>query len=114
MDFELDIRVKEKPVSGVDDLLLLLNYHGARDTFIIPTKRHRVQFALILLFLFVTGCRPAELVDAKKKKRTPCLDDDDTCVDDVSDEGFDEAEVGTDADFGFSNDCDCAVAGLGS
>jgi hypothetical protein len=26
-DFELDITVREKPVLGVDDLLLLLNYH---------------------------------------------------------------------------------------
>jgi integrase len=68
-DFELDITVKEKPVLGVDHLLLLLNYHWARDTSTFPTERHRVQFALILLLLFATGCRPAELVDAKKKKR---------------------------------------------
>jgi len=27
-DFELDITVREKPVLGVDDLLLLLNYHS--------------------------------------------------------------------------------------
>jgi hypothetical protein len=59
--------VKSKPVLGVDDLLLLLNYHWARDTSTFPTEHHRVAFALILLFLFSIGCRPAELVDAKKK-----------------------------------------------
>jgi len=42
-----------------------------------------VQFALILLLLFATGCRSAELVDAKKKKkkkkrRWPGLEDDET------------------------------------
>ena len=114
-DFELDITVKEKPVLGVDDLLLLLNYHWARNTSTFPTERHRVQFALILLLLFATGCRPAELVDAKKKKRRrPGLDDDETGADDVNDKGFDDAEVGADADFGFGDDHDSAVAGLGS
>ena len=77
-----------------------------------------MQFALILLLLFATGCRPAELVDAKKKKkrRTPGLDDDETCADDTDDEGFDDAEVGADADFGFDSDDDhdSAVADLGS
>jgi hypothetical protein len=112
-DFELDITVKEKPVLGVDDLLLLLNYHWARDTSTFPTERHRVQFALILLILFATGCRPAELVDAKKKKRTLGLDDDGTCADDVNDEGLEDAEVGADGDFGF-DDHDSAVTDLGS
>ncbi|KAL5325417.1 hypothetical protein ACEPPN_006542 [Leptodophora sp. 'Broadleaf-Isolate-01'] len=35
-DFGLDITVKEKPVLGVDDLLLLLNHHWARDTSSSP------------------------------------------------------------------------------
>jgi hypothetical protein len=70
--------VKSKPVLGVDDLLLLLNCHWARDKSVYPTERHRVQFALILLLLFGTGCRPAELVDAKRKRRdNPNSDDDD-------------------------------------
>ena len=74
-----------------------------------------MQFALILLLLFATGCRPAELVDAKKKKRRrPDLDDDPTGADDVNDEGFDETEDGADADFGFDDDHDSAVADLGS
>jgi hypothetical protein len=114
-DFDLDITVKEKPVLGVDDLLLLLNYHWARDTSTFPTERHRVQFALILLLLFATGCRPAELVDAKKKKRRrPDVDDDPTGADDVNDEDFDETEDGADADFGFDDDHDSAIANLGS
>jgi hypothetical protein len=43
-----------------------------------------VQFALILLFLFSTGCRPIELVDAKKKRREdPGSKDDDLNDDDL-------------------------------
>ena len=73
-----------------------------------------MQFALILLLLFATGCRPAELVDAKKKKRRrPGLDDHEAYADDVNDGGFEDAEVGADADFGF-DDHDSAVADLGS
>ena len=114
-DFKLDITVKEKPVLGVDDLLLLLNHHWARDTSTFPTERHRVQFALILVLLFATGCRPAELVDAKKKKRRrwPGLEDDETSDGNVNDTGFEDAEAGADADFGF-DDHDSAVADLGS
>jgi hypothetical protein len=65
-------------VLGVDDLLLLLSHHWARDTSTFPTERHRVQFALILLILAYTGCRPAELVEARKKRSPDSdLDDDD-------------------------------------
>ncbi|KFY20821.1 hypothetical protein V491_03397 [Pseudogymnoascus sp. VKM F-3775] len=73
----LDRTVKPKPVLGVDDLLLLLNCHWARDKSVYRIERQRVQFALILLLLFGTGCRPAELVDAKRKRRdNPGSDDD--------------------------------------
>jgi len=62
----------------VDDLLLLLNCHWARDKSVYRTERQRVRFALILLLLFGTGCQPAELVDAKSKRRdNPGSDDDD-------------------------------------
>ncbi|OAF63116.1 hypothetical protein VC83_00671 [Pseudogymnoascus destructans] len=72
-----DRTVKSKPVLGVDDLLLLLNCHWACDKSVYPTERYRVQFALILLLLFSTGCQPAELVDAKRKQRdNPSSDDD--------------------------------------
>jgi hypothetical protein len=56
-----------------------------------------VQFALILLLLFGTGCRPAELVNAKKKRKDDVgfEDDDFEVVDDnnilsvdKSDDGF--------------------------
>lgn len=113
-DFELDITVKEKPVLDVDDLLLL-NYYWARDTSIFPMERHRVQFVLVLLLLFATGCWPAELIDAKKnKRRRPGLDDHETGADDVIDESFDDTEVGADSDFGFDNNHDSTVADLSS
>ncbi|KAH6696594.1 hypothetical protein BKA61DRAFT_251279 [Leptodontidium sp. MPI-SDFR-AT-0119] len=69
--------IKSKPVLGVDDLLLLLNHHWARDTSTSPTERHRVQFALILVLIFDTGCRPAELVDARKKRKDDIDSEDD-------------------------------------
>ena len=56
-----------------------------------------MQFALILLLLFGTGCRPAELVDAKKKRRDDIgfedddfevVDDDDILAIDKSDDDF--------------------------
>lgn len=117
-DYDLDITVKEKPVLGIDDLLLLLNHHWARDTSTFPTERYRVQFALILLLLFATGCRPAELVDAKKKKkkrRWPGLEDEETGDRDVDNNSFEDedAKVGANADFGFDNH-DSAIADLGS
>jgi hypothetical protein len=82
-----------------------------------------VQFLLILLLLFATGCRPTELVDAKKKKkkkkkkkmRTPGLDDDETCANEMDDKGFDDVKASADADFGFDSDNyhDNAVANFG-
>ncbi len=68
-----------------------------------------MQFALILLLLCAAGCRPAELVDAKKKKsrRTLSLDNDKTCADDVDDESFDDPEIDTDADLRFDGDQRC-------
>jgi hypothetical protein len=88
--FGLDNTVKSKPVLGVDDLLLLLNHHWARDTSTFSTERHRVQFALILLLLFGTGCRPAELVDGKKKRKENLSSDDDDLEGDVAMSGVEE------------------------
>jgi hypothetical protein len=70
-------------VLGVDDLLLLLTHHWARDTSTFSTERHQVQFALILFILAYRGCQPAELVDAGKKGDlgSDLDDDDDTKVD---------------------------------
>ncbi|KAH9203062.1 hypothetical protein DL95DRAFT_419349, partial [Leptodontidium sp. 2 PMI_412] len=55
------------------------------------------------------------LVDAekKKKRRWPGLEDDETGDGDVDDNGFEDAEVGADADFGL-DDHDSTVADLGS
>ncbi len=62
----------------MDHLLLLLNCHCARDKSVYCTERQRVQYALILLLPFGTGCWPAELVDAKRKRRdNPGSDDND-------------------------------------
>lgn len=74
----------------MDDLLLLLNHHWARDTSTFSTERHRVQFALILLLLFGTGCRPAELVDGKKKRKENLSSDDDDLEGDVAMSGVEE------------------------
>lgn len=85
------------PFLGVDDPLLLLNYHWARDTSTFPTEQHRVGFALILLLLFSTECWPAELVDGRKEKRDDAdfeedelevVNNDDILAADKSDTGF--------------------------
>jgi hypothetical protein len=74
-----------------------------------------VQFTLILLLLFATGCRPTELVDVKKKKRRrPGLNNSKTGANNVNDKGFNNAEVGTNTDFSFNNNHDSAIADLGS
>jgi len=66
-------------VLGADDLILLLTHHWARDTSIFPTEDQRLTLAAIMLLLIYTGCRPAELVDAAKRKATsrdPAYEDD--------------------------------------
>jgi hypothetical protein len=81
--------------------LLLLNHHWARDTSTFSTERHRVQFALILLLLFGTGCRPAELVDAKKKRKDTSFDDDDLDDNDLEAVDNDDPLVIDKSDDGF-------------
>ncbi|TVY90451.1 hypothetical protein LAWI1_G007273 [Lachnellula willkommii] len=100
--FKLDNTVKSKPVLGVDDLLLLLNHHWARDTSTFSTERHRVQFALLLLLLFGTGCRPAELVDAKKKRKDTSFDDNDLDDNDLEAVDDDDPPVINKSNDGFS------------
>jgi hypothetical protein len=81
---------------------------------------------LILLLLFGTGCRPAELVDAKKKRKDTSfdnvdlddndlevVDDDNTLVIDKSDDGFgaeDNQEFGGREDHAFESDV--AMSGI--
>ncbi|KAG4430257.1 hypothetical protein IFR05_014253 [Cadophora sp. M221] len=117
--FGLDNTVKSKPVLGVDDLLLLLNHHWARDTSTFPTERHRVQFALIMLLLFGTGCRPAELVDARKKRKDDIdSEDDDLEVfdnDDIVAIGKNNDESGPESNKSTSScdEGDVAMSGMG-
>lgn len=59
---------KPKPVLGTDDLLLLLTHHWGRDTSVFPTEDQQLRFATAMLISLFTGCRPAELVDASKRK----------------------------------------------
>jgi hypothetical protein len=70
---------KPKPVTGPDDLLLLLVQHWARDESIFPTEDDRLDLPTIMLFQSYTGCRPAELVHAPRGLglQDP-LDDEDT------------------------------------
>jgi hypothetical protein len=79
-----------------------------------------VQFLLILLLLFATGYRLAKLVDAKKKKkkkmRTPGLNDNETCINNTDDKGFNDIKANANAGFSFdsNNNHDSAVINLGS
>lgn len=68
-EFKLERTEKVKPELGIDDLMILLHFHWARDTNTYPTERQRLQFALCFLLLFMTGCRPAELVDGGKQDK---------------------------------------------
>ncbi|KAL9107289.1 MAG: hypothetical protein Q9187_008450, partial [Circinaria calcarea] len=73
---------------GGDDLILLLTHHCARDTSIFPTEDQRLTLAAIMLLLIYTGCRPAELVDAAKRKATS----DPAYKDDNWDSGYDSTD----------------------
>jgi hypothetical protein len=48
--FGLDTTLKPKPVAGLDDLLLLLVQHWARDESVFPTEDDRYDVATIMLF----------------------------------------------------------------
>lgn len=65
---------------GVDDLLLGLTHHWARDTSVFPTEDDRLDVPTIMLFQAYTACRPAELVDGTKKRGggDPLLDEPDS------------------------------------
>jgi hypothetical protein len=67
-EFSLRREKTAKPVLGADDLILLLTYYWAWDTSIFQTEDQRLSLAAIMLLLIYTGCRPAELVDAAKRK----------------------------------------------
>lgn len=65
-DYKLDIMPKSKPVARVDELLLLLTHHWARDESVYSIEDDRLDVATITLFLAYTGARPAEFVHASK------------------------------------------------
>ncbi|KAL9111830.1 MAG: hypothetical protein Q9187_007868 [Circinaria calcarea] len=69
-EFHLRREKTPKPMLGADDLILLLTHHWVWDTSIFPTEHQRLTLAAIMLLLIYTGCRPAELVDAAKRKAT--------------------------------------------
>lgn len=76
-DFDLDKMPKEKPVLGVDDLLLGLTHHWTRDRSVFPTEDDRLDLATIMLFQSYTAGRPAEFVDGTKSRgrKDPLLDE---------------------------------------
>lgn len=53
---------------NVDNLRVILIFNIAYDTTVFPGERHRVQLASCYQFLCYTGVRPAELMDAERKK----------------------------------------------
>ncbi len=55
-------------MAGVDDLLLLLTQHWARDESVYRTEDDRHDVATIMLFEAYTGGRPAEFVHSSKGK----------------------------------------------
>ncbi|KAM7210244.1 Protein of unknown function (DUF3435) domain containing protein [Rhypophila decipiens] len=78
-EFDLDKMPKDKPVLGVDDLLLGLTHHWSRDRSVFPTEDDRLDLATIMLFQSYTAGRPAEFVDGTKSRgrKDPLLDEPD-------------------------------------
>ncbi|KAM7188974.1 Protein of unknown function (DUF3435) domain containing protein [Rhypophila sp. PSN 637] len=76
-EFDLDKMPKDKPVLGVDDLLLGLTYHWSRDRSVFPMEDDRLDLATIMLFQSYTAGRLAEFVDGTKSRgrKDPLLDE---------------------------------------
>jgi hypothetical protein len=79
VEFDLETLPKEKPVMGIDEMLLGLTHHCCRDTSVFPTEDGRLNLPTIMLFQAYAACRPAELVDRTKKRggKDPQLDEPD-------------------------------------
>ncbi|KAH7146947.1 hypothetical protein B0J13DRAFT_595275 [Dactylonectria estremocensis] len=60
--------IDSKPMLNVDNLLVILTFNIAYDKRIFPGERHRIGLAACDQILCYTGARPAELVDAERKK----------------------------------------------
>lgn len=95
---------KVKPVLGVDDLLLGLTQHWARDRSVFPTEDDRLDFATIMLIQAYTACRPAELVDGAKSRgrKGPVMDESESQRDDET--GLDIMEDDSDNDMSDHSD----------
>ncbi|KAL9049391.1 MAG: hypothetical protein Q9162_007245 [Coniocarpon cinnabarinum] len=63
-EYDLDMTTEKKSVMNVEDLLFLLHYLWAFDTFAFPIERQRVQLSLLLLIIAYTTSRPGALVEA--------------------------------------------------
>jgi hypothetical protein len=105
--FELDTSAKPKPVTGPDDLLLLLVQHWARDESIFPTEDDRLDLPTIMLFQSYTGCRPAELVHAPRGRglQDPLDEDTDDAKlhPDMEDPAYDDESDYGDEDSGYTS-----------
>jgi hypothetical protein len=58
--------LREKPVMGADDFLLLMHHHWASDTNCYPLGHNRLDMALAPIFGISSGCRPASLMRTQK------------------------------------------------
>ena len=66
--FNLNTTFKLKPVTGPDNLLLLLIQHWAWNAHVFPTENNQHDFATLLLFQSYTGGQPAEFIHSLKGK----------------------------------------------
>lgn len=67
VDFDLDTTFKPKPVARLDDLLLLLVQHWARDEFVFSTEDDRHNVTSIMLFQSYTGRDPLGEIEFTNK-----------------------------------------------
>ena len=66
--FNLNITFKFKPVTGPDNLLLLLIQHWAQDAHVFLIENNWHDFITLLLFQSYTGGWPAKFIHFLKSK----------------------------------------------
>ena len=71
--FNLNITFKPKPVTELDDLLLLLIQYWAWNAHVFLTEDNWYDFAMLLLFQFYTDSQPAEFIHFSKGKTSEDL-----------------------------------------
>ncbi|EXM13173.1 hypothetical protein FOTG_18367 [Fusarium oxysporum f. sp. vasinfectum 25433] len=67
-EFELDNQPGSKPVASIKEMMKVLVEVWFGDTSYFQTEDDRLNCATIVLLQGYTGCRPAELTDATKKR----------------------------------------------